>query len=249
MVGWPVVEQKVAVWLRTLPAPQTVPSGPEIAVKVGETITIRVTAEGAGRYEWTLSGAGEISGNEGPAILYTAPNEPGVATLSVTAHNKRGASPSTLLVINILCPSIANAEGTVSPTVVISSITFLVNGVEQVVDDLGSLHASVGDQVEVKEVTVCVDPFEGNGGHAYFELDPVSADGEIIASETRGTRAMTVAPGFTTISGPDHTWTIGGNWRHFSVAAVHYPSGGGTQNPECEWGLCEVDDRMIVHIQ
>jgi len=83
------------------PAPETTPAGPEITVRPGETIGIRASAKGADGYEWTLSGGGEISGTEGPAILYTAPGEAGMAMLSVTARNDRGASPATSLMINV----------------------------------------------------------------------------------------------------------------------------------------------------
>lgn len=147
----------------------------------------------------------------------------------------------------LACPT-ADAEGTVSPAVAIYFITFVVNGVEQVVNDANWLQASAGDQVRVREVTICsVEPFEGSGGQAYVEFDPVDQSGRVIASEVRGTRAVGVTSGFTNIPGPDYTWTVG-NWRHFSVVTVHYPPGG-TQNPNCEGGLCEVDDRVIVPIE
>lgn len=90
----------------TPPAPETVPEGPEITVKAGETIAIHASAKGADRYEWTLGGVGQISG-EGPAILYTAPDEEGMALLSVTAHSSRGASPPTSLTINVQSPPVS----------------------------------------------------------------------------------------------------------------------------------------------
>jgi len=252
-VGRPMVEQWTAVWLRTLPAPEIAPSGPQITVKAGEGIAIRANAKGASRYEWTLAGVGEISGPEGAAVVYTAPDEPGMAVLSVTAHNSRGASPPTSLMIDVLCPTIADAAGTVPPSVAIASITFVVNGVEQVVDDWGLLQASPGDRVEAKEVTICVDRFEGSGGRVYVEFNPVDDSGQVITSEVTGTIAVAVAPGLTTISGPDHTWTIGGDWRHFSVVVVHYPdSFWKTASPECEENtpyICEVDDYTIVPIR
>jgi len=136
----------------------------------------------------------------------------------------------------LACPT-ADAEGTVSPAVAIYSITFVVNGVEQVVNDANWLQASAGDQVRVREVTICsVGPFEGSGGRVYVEFDPVDQSGQVIVSEVRGTRAVGVTSGFTNMPGPDYTWTVG-NWRHFSVVTVHYPPGGGTQNPNCEGGL------------
>jgi len=236
------------------PAPETVPEGPDIMVEAGETIAVQASAEGASRYEWRLGGAGKISETEGPAILYTAPDEPGMATLSVTAHNSRGTSPPTSLIINVYIPCpVTDAEGTVSPDVAVSSITFVVNGVEQVVDDPGSLQAFPGDQVKVKEVTICANPFDGKGGQACVEFDPVDTGGNTIEREIRGTRAGVVDPGFTTIEGPDYTWNMGENWRHISVATVHYPAPPQkTENAQCERNapyICEVDDRMIVPIQ
>jgi hypothetical protein len=85
----------------TPPAPETAPAGPEITVGPGETIAIHASAKRADGFEWTLSGVGDISGTEGPAILYTAPDEAGMAILSVTAGNARGTSPSTSLTINV----------------------------------------------------------------------------------------------------------------------------------------------------
>jgi len=104
MAGWPVIEQQMVVWLRTPPAPQIVRGGPVALVRAGEAVVFRASVEGASRYEWTLGGVGEISGNGGPAILYTAPEEGGVALLTVTAYNAQGASPATSLTIKILGP-------------------------------------------------------------------------------------------------------------------------------------------------
>ncbi len=146
------------------------------------------------------------------------------------------------------CPP-ADAEGTVSPVITLLSVTFEVNGAEQVVDDFGVLQAAVGDQVSVKDVTICIDPFEGNGGQIYVEFDPVDTNGEIIGFEVKGTRAIPATPGSRSITGKDYTWTIGDNWRHFSVNTIHYPTGGGTKNLYCENGACEVDDRMIISIE
>lgn len=154
-----------------------------------------------------------------------------------------------------LCPT-ADAEGTIAPAVAISSIMFVVNGVEQVVRDGDALQASSDDQVRVKEVTICPDQrFESSGGVVYIEFDPVETDpadpqkGKLIVDEVKGTRVVQVTSGLTTVPGPDYTWTIGDSWRHISVITVHYPPDGGTQNPDCEGGFCEIDDRMIVGIQ
>lgn len=156
--------------------------------------------------------------------------------------------PTLTLLPTLVCPT-ADAEGTVSPAVAIYSITFVVDGVEQVVNDVGLLRASPGAQVQVREVVICsVEPFEGNGGSVYVEFDPVDHSGRVIASKVRGTRAVGVTSGFTNVPGSGVLWTIG-NWRHISVVTVHYPSGDRTKNPRCEGGLCEVDDRVIVPIE
>jgi len=158
-------------------------------------------------------------------------------------------SPTPTPPPTLVCPT-ADAEGTVSPAIAIYSITFVVDGVEQVVNDTSSLRASPGARVQVKEVAICsVEPFEGSGGSVYVEFDPVNQSGQVMASEVKGTRAVGATSGFTSIPGPGYTWTISGNWRHLSVVTVHYPPGGGTQNPNCEGGLCEVDDRVIVPIE
>jgi len=146
------------------------------------------------------------------------------------------------------CPP-ADGEGTVPPAVAIYSIIFVVNDVEQVVRDDDALQASSGDSVWVREVTTCVKPFEGSGGQVYVEFDPVDQNGQIIKPEVRDTQSVGVTSGFTSIPGPDYTWNIGDNWRHISVVSVHYPPGGGTQDPDCEDGACEVDDRVIVRIE
>jgi hypothetical protein len=95
-----------------LPPPPAAPvinlPGPEITVEAGKTISVRASAEGADKYEWTLMGKGEISASTGPAVLYTAPKEGDVvAILTVTAYNAQGASPQTSLTINV--PPIAAA--------------------------------------------------------------------------------------------------------------------------------------------
>jgi hypothetical protein len=250
-VGRPMVEQWAAVWSLISPAaPAVTPSGPAITVKASDTIAISANARGATTYSWTLYGVGEISETkEGPVILYTASNKLGVAVLSVMARNDRGTSPLSSLILNVSCPTTANAEGTVSPAVAISSITFVVNGDEQVANDFGSPQVSSGDRVEVKEVTICVDLFKDTGGVVFVEFDPVDQGGKVIASEVRSTRVVAVAPDFTIIPGPDYTWTVGDNWQHISVVTVHYAPGGGTQNRHCEEGGCEVDDRVIVPIE
>jgi hypothetical protein len=61
------------------------------------------------------------------------------------------------------CPP-ARGEGTISPAISIYSITFVVNGLEQVVGDGDTLQASPGDEIEVKEIIICSEDFLGNSG-------------------------------------------------------------------------------------
>jgi hypothetical protein len=247
------------------PAPVTDPAG-EITMLVDKKISVLASALGADGYRWKLQGDGEISGTEGDTILYTVPAsdqvdpEGTMALLTAAAYNEGGESPQTSLVINVVHPSICpptDAEGTVLPSVTISSTTFIVNGDERVADDSGSFQVSPGDQVRVKDVTICVDPFNGRGGKVYVEFDPVKPDptdpGEIIIikEEVKGTLAVSVKPKLTTIPGPNYTWTIGDDWKHISVVTVHYPAEK-TENSECEPKdpyICEVDDRMIAPVQ
>jgi hypothetical protein len=156
--------------------------------------------------------------------------------------------PPTLTPPSLLACPTADAEGTVPPAIAIYAITFVVDGVEQVVDDVNPLQALPGAQVQVKEVTICSEPFEGDGGNVYVEFDPVNHNGQVTASEVMSTRAVRVIPGFINVSGPSVSWTIS-DWRHVSVVTVHYPSGGSTHNLSCERGTCEVDDRVIVPLQ
>jgi len=142
------------------------------------------------------------------------------------------------------CPP-ATGEGTISPAVSIYSIVFVVNGVEQVVRDGDVLQALPGEEVQVREVTICVGVFSGNGGEACVDLAPVDQSGQEIASEHRGTHIVPVTPGFISISGPDQGWVIGKNWRHIAAVLNHWPPDG-TQDPGCGGGRCERDDRTIV---
>ncbi|MBN2389646.1 MAG: hypothetical protein JXR84_02905 [Anaerolineae bacterium] len=153
--------------------------------------------------------------------------------------------PATL---SSACP-LAEAEGTKPPAVALSAITFIVNDVEQIVDDFSLLRASPGDELSVKKATICVEPFEETGGRVYVEFTPVHSGGVTITSEIKGTHGIPVLPGLTDIVGSTITWTLGSDWQHISVATVHYPVGGGTENLACEHGLCEIDDRMIVSIE
>ena len=145
------------------------------------------------------------------------------------------------------CPP-ANAEGTVPPAIAICSITFTVNGLEQVMRDGDTLQASRGDEVQVKEMAICAEPFSGNGGEACVDFVPVDHNGQEIVSERRGTHAKKITSGCKSVPGPDGMWTIGENWRHISVVVNHWPPGG-TDDSSCAGGLCERDDRVTVGLR
>jgi hypothetical protein len=82
-------------------APETTPRGPEITVSPGSTVSICAHAKGASEYVWSLQGEGQISISDGGRIVsYTAPEEGGIAILTVTAHNVGGTSPPTALTIS-----------------------------------------------------------------------------------------------------------------------------------------------------
>jgi hypothetical protein len=136
----------------------------------------------------------------------------------------------------------------VAPDVAIHSITFVVNGLERVVDDGDMLQASPGDEVQVREVTVCAGSFSGNGGEACVDFVPVSQSGQELGSEHAGTHMVRVTTGFTTISGPSHVWIVGENWREVVAVLNHWPPEG-TEDLNCGGGRCEHDDRVEVGLR
>jgi hypothetical protein len=146
-----------------------------------------------------------------------------------------------------VCPP-AKGAGTIAPAISIYSITFVVNGREQVVRDEDTLQASPGDEVQVREVTICAGPFSGNGGEACVDFAPGTQSGQEIVSEHRGTHTVRVTPGIRTISGPEHGWIIGENWREFSAVLNHWPSEN-TRDLGCGSGRCERDDRIVVEFR
>jgi hypothetical protein len=83
--------------------PSITPRGPDETVEPGETQLFVAASLGATNYEWHLQGEGAIDSSvNGNSILYRAPNEGGrIAILTVTAQNRRGASPSSSITINI----------------------------------------------------------------------------------------------------------------------------------------------------
>lgn len=143
-----------------------------------------------------------------------------------------------------VCPP-NRGEGTISPAVSIDSISFLVNGLEQVVRGDEALNAQPGDAVQVREATICVGPFSGNGGDACVDWVPIDQRGEEIVSEHRGTHMVPLTPGSIRISGPGGTWVIGENWISIAAVVNHWPPEN-TEDLNCGGGRCERDDRIVV---
>ena len=147
-----------------------------------------------------------------------------------------------------VCPA-ARGVGTVPPGVSIYSITFTVNGVDQVVRGDDALQASPGDDVQVREVTLCAEPFSGDGGAACADFAPADPNGEEIVSEHAGSHLVQVTSGgFISIPGPDYTWTIREDWGYISAVVNHWPPGD-TEDMGCAAGQCERDDRILIEIQ
>lgn len=146
-----------------------------------------------------------------------------------------------------VCPP-ARGEGTISPAVSIYSISFLVNGLEQVVRGDDTLQALPGDEVQVGGVTICVGSYSGDGGDACVDLVPVDQSGQELVSEHTGTHTVQVTPGFTRISGPGGTWTIGENWTGIAAVLNHWPLEE-TEDLDCGGGRCERDDRLVVALR
>jgi hypothetical protein len=136
----------------------------------------------------------------------------------------------------------------ISPAVSLYSITFVVNGLEQVVGADDTLQALPGDEVWVREATICAGSFSGDGGEACVDLVPVAENGQEIESEHRGTHNVRVTAGFMSIPGPSGTWVIGESWRQIAVVVNHWP-GEDTEDMGCGGGRCERDDRIIVEFR
>jgi hypothetical protein len=145
------------------------------------------------------------------------------------------------------CPP-AKGQGTVSPAISIYAITFVVNGLEQVVRDGDTLQASPRDQVRVAQVTICTGPFSGSGGDACVDFAPVDGSGEEIVPEHMGTHMVPVAPGFVSIPGPADTWILGEDWAYISAVVNHWTPEQ-TGDLDCAAGRCERDDRIIVEFR
>jgi hypothetical protein len=146
-----------------------------------------------------------------------------------------------------VCPP-TEGEGTISPAVSIYSITFVVNGVEQVVSDGDTLEAVVGDEIAIREAIICAGSFSGSGGKACVDFAPVDQSGREIVSEHAGTHMVPVVTGFTTIPGPNHTWILAENWVRISAVLNHWPPED-TEDVDCANKRCEHDDWTIIMLR
>ena len=145
-----------------------------------------------------------------------------------------------------VCPP-ARGIGTVSPAVSISSITFLVNGLEQVVYGDDMLQAAPGDRVQVTDAIICAGTFSGKGGEACVDFAPVDQSGQEIFPEHKGTHLVPVAPGLIVISDLDVAWTISEDWSGISAVLNHWTPEN-TQDLGCASERCERDDRIMVEL-
>jgi hypothetical protein len=146
-----------------------------------------------------------------------------------------------------VCPP-AHGAGTVDPALSIYSITFAVNGAEQVVGEERWLRAAPGDEVRVSRVEMCVGPFSGNGGEACVDVAPADRSGREIMAEHRGTHLVRVTPGLITLSDLDFTWTVGEEWGGFNAVLNHWTPEE-TQDLDCAEGRCEQDDRIVIEFR
>lgn len=146
-----------------------------------------------------------------------------------------------------VCPP-ADGEGTISPAVSIYSITFVVNGAEQLVYDADTLEAIVGDEIEIREVVICAGSFSGSGGEVCVDVAPVDRSGQEVMSEHAGTHMVPAITGITTIPGPSHTWTLAESWVRMSAVLNHWTPEE-TEDVNCANRLCEHDDWAIIELR
>lgn len=142
----------------------------------------------------------------------------------------------------------ANGEGTIAPAISVFSIAFVVNGVEQVVRVGEGLIAQPGDEVQVREVTVCAETISGAGGEACVDFAPVTYDGQEVVSEHIGTHTTRVRSGFFSIPGPENHWIIDKEWMNISGVVNHWPTEI-TTDMGCGSGRCEHDDWIDIEFQ
>jgi len=141
------------------------------------------------------------------------------------------------------CP-VADGVGSVRPAMSVYSVTFVINGREQVVRDGGTLEAVFGDEVLVAEVEICANEVGGGRGEVCVDIAPLDRNGEEIRSQAGGTHLQPVPADFATVPGPPTVWTIGEGWQGFTVVVNHWV--GGASDLGCAEGRCERDDYMRI---
>lgn len=141
------------------------------------------------------------------------------------------------------CPP-ADGVGSVRPAMSVYSVTFVINGREQVVRDGATLEAVSGDEVLVAEVEICANEVGGGLGEVCVDIAPLDRNGEEIRSQAGGTHQQPAPADFATVSGPPTVWTIGEGWQGFTVVLNHWV--GGASDAGCAEGRCERDDYMRV---
>lgn len=141
-----------------------------------------------------------------------------------------------------------DGSGTVSPNLSITSITFMVNGVEQVIAPGGAVAASPGDRVRLAGATLCSEPYSGDPGAACVDVAPLDEDGEEVQAEHLGTHMVPVSPGSIHLRGPAGGWTVEEGWTGFSVVLNHWPPVN-TRDQACAASGCERDDQVMIAIE
>jgi hypothetical protein len=143
-----------------------------------------------------------------------------------------------------VCPP-ANGQGTIPPAITLYSITFVVDGLEQVLRSGDTLDARVGDEIEVREVVICAGYFSGSGGEACVDFAPADQSGQEIMSEHAGTHMVQVTSGFISIPGPNRIWTRTESWGQISAVLNHWTREE-TEDIECANRRCEHDDWAAI---
>jgi hypothetical protein len=141
------------------------------------------------------------------------------------------------------CPP-ADGVGSVPPAVSIYSVTFAVNGLEQVIRGGQTLEAMPGDEVLITEAKICARPGDRGGGNVCVDIAPLDGDGEEIRAQAGGTHLQPVPSGFVTVPGPPTVWTLGEDWQGFIVVLNHWVTG--ATDVGCAEGRCERDDYMAI---
>ncbi|AHF05432.1 hypothetical protein MARPU_06030 [Marichromatium purpuratum 984] len=140
-----------------------------------------------------------------------------------------------------------SGPGDTPPAIAIDALLVEVNRNAWLIEAGQPLEAKPGDLLAIESVILCVPTTtDARAGSAHVEFTPVDTQGRTITPAVAATRARPLIPGRQTLPGPGKEWRIGADWRHLSVTLVHYPDGGGTANPDCEQGACEIDDRLIL---